>query len=287
LDALLHNIIDPNEVIGNGFEITEVELKDDTTVSGRVVEESDTRIKLLASGPTEHTIAKSDIKVVNGKPAIRKLELSLMPEGLEQIPEKDFRDMVMFLLNPPQDNRPWTPALRRELLGIEEKKTADASGADEFRGKGAQAGDGESVALWNPDWRVNCPPFEGAPKKLVTYEGRKNVLMTHPIDRTTPAVLERKLAVPKAPNVRLSFWVAADERGDWELRVRDGDAVLYRSKIARTERGAWHNVQVDLTPFAGRTLDLRLENAANDWAWEFGYWADIEVTSADRRASVR
>src|SRR5207302_3767296 len=31
LDALLHNIVDPNEVIGNGFENTEVELKDGRT----------------------------------------------------------------------------------------------------------------------------------------------------------------------------------------------------------------------------------------------------------------
>jgi putative membrane-bound dehydrogenase-like protein len=127
LDALLHNIIDPNEVIGNGFETTEVTLKDDSTVSGRVVEETDTRIKLIASGPTEHTIAKSDIKVVNGKPAVRKIEMSVMPEGLEQMPDKDFRDLILFILNPPQDDRPWTPALRKELLGVEDaRKTADA-----------------------------------------------------------------------------------------------------------------------------------------------------------------
>lgn len=127
LDALLHNVIDPNEVIGNGFEATEVTLKDDTTISGRVVEETDTRVKLLATGPTEHTIAKSDIKVVDGKPAIRKTELSLMPEGLEQIPDKDFRDLIMFILNPPGDNRAWTPELRRELLGQDTpQKSANA-----------------------------------------------------------------------------------------------------------------------------------------------------------------
>lgn len=42
-----------------------------------------------------------------------------MPEGLEQMPDKEFRDLIWFLLNPPQDNRPWTPALRKELLGDE------------------------------------------------------------------------------------------------------------------------------------------------------------------------
>jgi hypothetical protein len=83
------------------------------------VEETDTRIKLVASGPMEHTLAKSDIKLVKGKPAIRKTESSLMPDGLEQIPDKDFRDMIMFLLNPPGDKRPWTPALRKEIIGEE------------------------------------------------------------------------------------------------------------------------------------------------------------------------
>jgi putative heme-binding domain-containing protein len=124
LDALLHNVIDPNEVIGNGFESTEVTLKDDSTVSGRVVEETDTRIKLIASGPMEHTIAKNEIKVLDGKPAIRKTELSLMPEGLEQVPDNDFRDLIMFVLNPPGDKRPWTPALRKELIGAEETRSA-------------------------------------------------------------------------------------------------------------------------------------------------------------------
>ncbi len=127
LDALLHNVIDPNEVIGNGFEATEVTLKDDSSVSGRVVEETGTRIKLVATGPTEHTIAKSDIKVMNGKLAVRKTEVSLMPEGLEQIPDKDFRDLILFILNPPGDNRAWTPALRKELIGEEApKKSAGA-----------------------------------------------------------------------------------------------------------------------------------------------------------------
>ncbi|PYL01768.1 MAG: hypothetical protein DME19_00490 [Verrucomicrobia bacterium] len=117
LDALLHNIVDPNEVIGNGFENTEVELKDGRVLNGRVVEDTPTRLKLLASGPTEHIIARSDIAVLNGRPGIRTSELSLMPEGLEAISDADFRNMIWFLLNPPGDNRPMTPELRRELIG--------------------------------------------------------------------------------------------------------------------------------------------------------------------------
>jgi len=119
LDALLHNVIDPNEVIGNGFESTEVELKDGRVLNGRIVEDSPTRLKLIASGPTEHFIARSDIAMANGKPSIRTSELSLMPEGLEQMPDADFRNLIWYLLNPPEDNRPMTPQLWRELTGQE------------------------------------------------------------------------------------------------------------------------------------------------------------------------
>jgi putative membrane-bound dehydrogenase-like protein len=111
LDALLHNIIDPNEVIGRGYETTEVELKDGRVITGRIVEDTPSRLKFVASGPTEHVIARSDIEKMHTS------ELSLMPEGLEQMPDADFRNMVWYILNPPQDNRPMTPELRKELLG--------------------------------------------------------------------------------------------------------------------------------------------------------------------------
>ncbi|MEP6664639.1 MAG: hypothetical protein ABJC04_13355, partial [Verrucomicrobiota bacterium] len=64
---------------------------------GRVVEENDSRIKLLSAGPTENIVAKSDIE------SKRVSELSVMPEGLEQMPDEDFRDLIWFILNPPQE----------------------------------------------------------------------------------------------------------------------------------------------------------------------------------------
>src|SRR5258705_429409 len=61
LDALLANIIDPNQIIGKGYENVEIETKDARVISGRLVEESDTRVKLVSSGPKEETIARSEI----------------------------------------------------------------------------------------------------------------------------------------------------------------------------------------------------------------------------------
>lgn len=111
LDALLANVIDPNQIVGKGYENVEIETKDGRTVSGRMVENTDARIKLMSAGPKEEVIAKSNVQ------SMRISELSVMPEGLEQMPEADFRNLIWFILNPPEDNRPLTPVLRKELVG--------------------------------------------------------------------------------------------------------------------------------------------------------------------------
>ena len=51
LDALLVNVIDPNLVVGKGYENVIIETKDGQTVSGRIVENTESRVKLLSAGP--------------------------------------------------------------------------------------------------------------------------------------------------------------------------------------------------------------------------------------------
>ena len=277
LDALLANIIDPNQIIGGGYENVEVETKDGRTVTGRMVENTETRLRLVAAGPKEEVIARSDIALDNGKPKIRISELSVMPEGLEQMPDAEFRNLIWFLLNPPEDNRPWTPALRKELIGDEGPARGSAQTVPVL--------DLESVALWNPDWRVVCPPFEGAPAKLTEYAGRRNVLLTHPADREHGAALERRVELPAGTKASLTFQVAAHEQGDWELCVRAQGKVVHRQTIDHSG-ATWKQVEVDLSRFAGRSVDLRLENNANGWAWEFAYWSDVRLRFGNQTARV-
>jgi len=97
LDALLANVIDPNQVVGKGYENVQIETKDGRSLSGRLVEETDSRIKLLSSGPKEELISKTDIA------SRRVSELSVMPEGLEQMPDVDFRNLISYILHPPQE----------------------------------------------------------------------------------------------------------------------------------------------------------------------------------------
>jgi len=263
LDALLANIIDPNQIIGAGYEMVEITTKDDRSVSGRMVENTDTRVRLLSAGPKEDVVAKSDIA------KLRVSELSVMPEGLENLPDADFRNLIAYLLNPPGDKAPFS--WKNDAgHGAEPPKPA---------GKKAAAIDHESVALWNPEWRVIAPDFEGTPAKLVEFAGKQNVLLTHPFDREKPAALERELTVPASQKTTLKLLVAAHEKGDWELRVLANGKRLHQQIIARKGPEAWHPVTVDLTPLAGQKVTLRLENAATGWSFEFAHWAGIEVKS--------
>jgi hypothetical protein len=61
------------------------------------VEDTDSRIKLLSAGPKEEVIAKSDIA------SRRVSELSVMPEGLENMPDENFRNLINYILHPPQE----------------------------------------------------------------------------------------------------------------------------------------------------------------------------------------
>jgi putative heme-binding domain-containing protein len=99
LDALLANVIDPNQVIGKGYENVMIETKDGRSLSGRLVESTDSRVKLLSAGPKEEVVARSDIE------SMRTSELSVMPEGLEQMPDRDFRNLILYVLHPPQEGR--------------------------------------------------------------------------------------------------------------------------------------------------------------------------------------
>jgi len=267
LDALLANIIDPNQIIGAGYENVEVETRDGRLVSGRLVENTDTRVRLLSAGPKEEVLSKSDLATEDGKLRIRVSELSVMPEGLEQMPDADFRNMIWFLLNPPEDKRPWTPELRRELIGDDSGSKRSAQAAPPV--------DLESVALWSPEWRVNAPANEGAPAKLPEFAGRRNVLMTCPLNQERAASLERLLEVPAGSRTAVAFQVAAHEAGDWELRVLANDKVVHR-QVVDHQGDRWKQVRVDLSAFAGRTVTLRLENRPNDGP-PFAYWNDLRV----------
>ncbi len=265
LDALLANVITPNQIIGRGYENFLLTTKDGRTLSGRVSEDTPVRVKLLSIGGREEVVARDQIA------SLADTGQSLMPVGYGQLPDDQLRSLVWYILAPPEEG-PLTKEKREALSRSVDTVVAAPPPARTF-----PRIDWESVSLWNPDWKVTAPEFEGTPVKLVEFKGRKNVLQTHPFpDKKTPSTLSRTLEVPADKAGRLKFTAAAGDAGDWELRVViDGKEVKRQTIGHDGER--WKVVEIDLAPWAGKKVPVSLENHANGWAWEFGYWSDIKV----------
>jgi hypothetical protein len=132
-----------------------------------------------------------------------------------------------------------------------------------------------------PGWALaDCGQDMGAPALLGEFAGRKNVLITHPLDRTTPSVLSREVAIPDGKQTSLKLTVGHFPQGDWLLQVKvDQQVVLEQTVGAETAPEGWLDLSVDLTPHAGKTVLVELVNRPNGWAWEAAYWGEIGVVS--------
>ena len=267
LDALLSNVIDPNQIIGNGYENIVVTTKDGRTLSGRMTEDTPNHIKLLAAGGAVQVVPRDQVA------KLENTHQSLMPMGFGNLPEAAFRDLIWYVLSPPEEG-PLTQEKKALLIqgvdGGELAKRNQAAAAPRA------AIDWESVSLWNPAWKISAPEFEGTPVKLATYQGRVNVLQVHPFpDKKTPAAFEQKFKVEPG-KTQLTFAVAAHERGDWEMRVMVNGQTAKKLAVDHGEP-RWKKVAVDLNPWLGQEVTVRLESHATGWSYEFAYWHGIEL----------
>ncbi len=128
-----------------------------------------------------------------------------------------------------------------------------------------------------PGWKVaNCG--RDMNPGMVDFAGKKNVLLTHPLDRDTPCILSRQVEVPAGKKTTLKLTVGHHPDGDWVLIVKaDGKELLNKVVGLDTAKNGWMDVTVDLSPLAGKTVNLELLNQPNGWSWEGGYWAAIVV----------
>lgn len=129
-----------------------------------------------------------------------------------------------------------------------------------------------------PGWKISqCGP-DMNPRIEESFGGKENVLKTHPLDSGTPCVLSRSYAVPKTGKTTLELTVRNHPKYDWELVIRVNGSVQFKKTI---DGDAWQNVSFDLTPFAGNTVQLELENRPDEWMCEAGYWSRIEILNEE------
>lgn len=105
-------------------------------------------------------------------------------------------------------------------------------------------------------------------------------IQTHPLSRKMPCVLFRRLDVPAGKTTTLRIRASYHAHGNWQLRVLVNQKVIHDQLVSyETVQSEWLELDIDLSKFAGQQVELELENRANDWAWEFGFWGKIAIES--------
>jgi len=165
------------------------------------------------------------------------------------------------------------PALRSALRG--ELNELRKGAAPEVAARFADLSVKQVFEKWSRDWTVVDLGPDMSPGIRAEYLAKANVLMTHPLDRANACYLTRTVELAAEKKHRLEFAVASHDAAgaDWELRVLVNGKELLRKTIGPVDgKPAWQPITVDLTPYAGQKVTLRLENAPNGWSWEGGYW---------------
>jgi hypothetical protein len=128
-----------------------------------------------------------------------------------------------------------------------------------------------------PGWKISKCGTDMQPGLREEWRGRKNVFVTHPLERGVGCVLSRTVRVPTGGG-RLHLTVGHDPNGDFDLIVRvDGKPLLRQPVGPQTARDGWLEVNLDLTPYAGRTVALEIVNEPSGWMCEAAYWARISI----------
>ncbi|MDO4568860.1 MAG: ADP-ribosylglycohydrolase family protein [Planctomycetia bacterium] len=127
---------------------------------------------------------------------------------------------------------------------------------------------------FSPGWKISQCGSDMNPGLEPEYAGKKDVLKTHPLSRSVPCLLTRNYAVEPGKKTTLAVCVTNHAGFDWVLRIRINGSVQVEQTIAGD---TWQNVTFDLTPFAGSTTLIELENLPNGWQYEAGYWSQIEI----------
>ena len=141
----------------------------------------------------------------------------------------------------------------------------------------------------DPSWQKHiqeiAPGFnvrnvgEGGVRPIKSFRNEIAV-QTHPKDKAIPCEIYRELEVPKGKKTSLKVKASYHAHGDWQIRVKADGKVIHDQIVGYTAvQSQWLELNLDLSDYAGQKIPIIIENKANDWRNEFGYWGSIEVVS--------
>jgi putative membrane-bound dehydrogenase-like protein len=228
IEYLLINIIDPNRVVGRDYYTATVIDKSGRSLSGLLAEDTPQRVVLKGENAKLTTIPRNEIE------AFQVDERSLMPEGLpEKMSEKDFRDLIAYLME--------DPYLTRGLITGPYKMALDGKGPIE-----------ESAdPLKTPD--VKWKPFEVGVSGRLDMEKLK--VLAPPTDST--AYIYYEVVSPKATKTAI------------ELGAKEDVKIWLNGKEVHRRTGSFepHRVPIELKEGTNRLL-IKLHNIYGpSWMW--------------------
>jgi putative membrane-bound dehydrogenase-like protein len=228
IEYLLINIIDPNRVVGRDYYTATVVDKSGRSLSGLLAEDTPQRVVLKGENAKLTTIPRNEID------AFQVEERSLMPEGLpEKMSEKDFRDLIAYLME--------DPYLTRGLITGPYKMALDGKGPIE-----------ESAdPLKTPD--VKWKPFEVGVSGRLDMEKLK--VLAPPTDST--AYIYFEVVSPKALKTAI------------ELAAKEDVKIWLNGKEIHRRTGSFepHRVPVELKEGTNKLL-FKLHNIYGpSWMW--------------------
>jgi hypothetical protein len=137
---------------------------------------------------------------------------------------------------------------------------------------------------WNPDWTLQRAGFGGGDGGMGGIRGQTHLeddtLATYPRDEIRGLVLRRAVTPPAG--AALTFRAGVDGGRAWKLQVYADNTRLLDKPIeapAGVKEQHWEDIRVDLAPYAGKPVTLRLfqrvlipgKTAGN------AYWKSVEV----------
>ncbi|MDD3470299.1 MAG: ADP-ribosylglycohydrolase family protein [Thermoguttaceae bacterium] len=162
--------------------------------------------------------------------------------------------------------------------------TADTLYTEEEMGQIHFQGPKRTLAKIFPGWTLTTNGSDMGPGMRDTYEGKTNVYMTHPLNKETGAAFVKELTIP-AEGAKLRAVVGVHKMGeqtfDWKLVAKVNGNTVKEQEITATKEGeqtnVWTTVEIDLSAYAGQTVQVELWNQPTGWSFEAGYWAEISL----------
>lgn len=138
----------------------------------------------------------------------------------------------------------------------------------------------QAIEKFAPGWTVSYCGSDMNPGLRSEWQGRKNVLVTHPLDKDTGCIISKTVDIPAGKKTYLKLTVGNDPQGDFDLIVKVNGNEIFRNIIGpKTTTNHWRTESIALSKYAGKQVKIELINQPNGWSYEAAYWGEISIVS--------